>query len=74
MSDKIHKGTQRIEEVYIRQCEELLEEIKEVIAGVKEVKQRVRHRKECNINMMRKLFATLCKAQHKAIKKEKNKQ
>ena len=43
---------------------ELLEEIKRAVSGVKEMKQRVRNRKDDNINMAREVFArsTLRKA------------
>ena len=41
---------------------ELLEEMKQAISGVKEMKQRVRKRKDNNINMTREVFATLRKA------------
>ena len=40
----------------------LLEEMKRAISGVKEMKQRVRNRKDNNINMTREVFATLRKA------------
>ena len=42
---------------------ELLEEMKRAISGVKEMKQRVKNRKDNNINVTREVFATL----HKAI-------
>ena len=41
---------------------ELLEETKRAISGVKEMKQRVRNRKDNNINVTREMFATLRKA------------
>ena len=41
---------------------ELLEEIKRAISGVKEMKQRVRNRKDNNINITREMFTTLRKA------------
>jgi len=41
---------------------ELLEEMKQVISGVKEMKQRVKNRKDNNINVTREMFATLRKA------------
>jgi len=41
---------------------ELLEEMKRAIYGVKEMKQRVRSRKDKNINVTREMFATLRKA------------
>ena len=40
----------------------LLEEMKRAISGVKEMKQRVRNRKDNNINVTREMFATLRKA------------
>ena len=40
----------------------LLEEMKRAISGVKEMKQRVRNRKDNNINVTREVFATLRKA------------
>ena len=41
---------------------ELLEEVKLAIYGVKEMKQRVRNRKDNNINVTREMFTTLRKA------------
>ena len=41
---------------------ELLEEMKRAISGVKEMKQRVRNRKDNNINVTREVFTTLRKA------------
>jgi len=41
---------------------ELLEEMKRAISGVKEMKQRVKTRKDNNINVTREMFTTLCKA------------
>jgi len=41
---------------------ELIEETKRTISGVKEMKQRVRNRKDNNINVTREVFATLRKA------------
>ena len=41
---------------------ELLEEMKRSISGVKEMKQRVRNRKDNNINVIREMFTTLRKA------------
>ena len=41
---------------------ELLEEMKRAICGVKEMKQRVRNRKDNNINVTREMFTTLRKA------------
>jgi len=41
---------------------ELLEEMKRAISGVKEMKQRVRNRKDNNINVTKEMFATLRKA------------
>lgn len=38
---------------------DLLEEMKQAISGVKEMRQRVRNRKNGNIDMTRKVFATL---------------
>ena len=60
-SDKIHEETRRLGETTERVVE-LLEEMKRAISGVKEVKQRVRKRKDNNINMTREVFATLRKA------------
>ena len=39
-----------------------LEEMKQTISGVKEMKQQVRNRKDNNINVTREVFATLRKA------------
>ena len=41
---------------------ELVEEVKRAIFGVKEMKQRVRNRKDNNINVTREMFTTLRKA------------
>ena len=41
---------------------ELLEEMKPAISGVREMKQRVRNRKNNNINITREMFTTLRKA------------
>ena len=41
---------------------ELLKEMKQVISGVKEMKQRVRNRKDNNISVTREMFITLRKA------------
>ena len=41
---------------------ELLGEMKQAISGVKEMKQRVRNRKDNNINVTREMFTTLRKA------------
>ena len=41
---------------------ELLEEMKRAISGVKEMKQRVKNRKDNNINVTREMFTTLRKA------------
>ena len=60
-SDKIHEETRRLGET-TESVVELLEEMKRAISGVKEMKQRVRKRKDSNINMTREVFATLRKA------------
>ena len=60
-SDKIHEEIRRLGEAG-DSIEEMLEEMKRAISGVKEVKQRVRNRKDNNINVTRKVFATLRKA------------
>ena len=62
LSDKIHEETRRLGET-TEGVVELLEGMKRAISGVKEMKQRVRKRKDNNINMTREVFATL----HKAI-------
>ena len=60
-SDKIHEETRRLGEA--TDCViGLLEEMKQAISGVKEMKQRVRNRKDNNINVTREVFATLRKA------------
>ena len=67
-SDKIQEETRRLREETRRLGEatdsmvELLEEMKRAISGVKEMKQRVRNRKDNNINVTREVFATLRKA------------
>ena len=60
-SDKIHEETRRLGEA-TNSMAELLEETKRAISGVKEMKQRVRNRKDNNINVTREAFATLRKA------------
>ena len=60
-SDKIHEETRRLGEATDSMVE-LLEEMKRAIYGVKEMKQRVRNRKDNNINVTREVFATLRKA------------
>ena len=60
-SDKIHEETRRLGET-TEGVVELVEEMKRAISGVKEMKQRVRKRKDNNINMTREVFATLRKA------------
>ena len=59
--DKIHEETRRLGEA-TNSMVELLEEMKRAISGVKEMKQRVRNRKDNNINVTREVFATLRKA------------
>ena len=60
-SDKIHEETRRLGEATDSMVE-VLEEMKRAISGVKELKQRVRNRKDNNINVTREVFATLRKA------------
>ena len=60
-SDKIHEETRRLGEA-TNSMVELLEEMKRAISGVKEMKQRVRNRRDNNINVTREVFATLGKA------------
>ena len=60
-SDKIHEETRRLGEGTDSMVEPL-EEMKRAISGVKEMKQRVRNRKDNNINVTREVFATLRKA------------
>ena len=60
-SDKVHEETRRLGEATDSMVE-LLEEMKRAISGVKEMKQRVRNRKDNNINVTREVFATLRKA------------
>ena len=60
-SDKIHEETRRLREATDSMVE-LLEEMKRAISGVKEMKQRVRNRKDNNINVTREVFSTLRKA------------
>ena len=61
-SDKIHEETRRLIREAIDSMVELLEEMKRAISGVKEMKHRVRNRKDNNINVTREVFATLRKA------------
>ena len=60
-SDRIHEETRRLGEV-TGNVEEMLEEMKRAISGVKDMKQRVRKRKDNNIDVTREVFATLRKA------------
>ena len=60
-SDKIHEETRRLGEATDSMAE-LLEETKRAISGVKEMKQRVRNRKDNNINVTREVFDILRKA------------
>ena len=60
-SDKIHEEKRRLEEA-TDSVVELLEEMKKAISTVKEMKQRVRNKKDNNINVTREVFATLRKA------------
>ena len=60
-SDKIHEETRKLGEAS-DSVVGLLEEMKRAISGVKEMKQRVRNRKDNNINVTREVFATLRKA------------
>ena len=61
LSDKINEETHKLGKV-TDSVIELLEEMKRAMSGVKEMKQRVRKRKDNNINMTREVFATLRKA------------
>ena len=60
-SDKVREETLRLG-VATDGMVEPLEEMKRAISGVKEMKQRVRNRKDKNINVTREVFATLRKA------------
>ena len=60
-SDKIHEETRGLGEA-TDSVVEVLGEMKQAISGVKEMKQRVRNRKDNNINVTRDVFATLRKA------------
>ena len=60
-ADKMHEETRRLGEA-TDSVVELLEEMKQAISGVKEIRQRVRNRKDNNINVTREVFATLRKA------------
>ena len=60
-SDKVHEEAWRLRGA-ADSVIELLEEMKRAISGVKEMKQRVRNRKDNNINVTREVFATLRKA------------
>jgi len=59
--DKIDEETRRVVEAS-EGVVELLEEIKRAISGVKKMKQKVRNRKDNNINVTREVFATLRQA------------
>ena len=59
-SDKIHEEIRKLGEATDSMVE-VLEEMKRAISGVKEMKQRVRNRKDNNINVTREAFATLRK-------------
>jgi len=56
----IREESQRLREP-LNNIEEMLEEMKQKISGVKEMKQRVRNRKNNNISVTREVFATLRK-------------
>ena len=60
-ADEIHEETQRLGET-TQSVVDLLEEMKRTISGVKQMKQRVMKRKDNNIDMTIKVFATLRKA------------
>ena len=60
-SDKIHEETRRLGGA-INNMVGVLEDMKQAISGVKEMKQKVRNRKDNNINVTREVFATLRKA------------
>ena len=68
-SDKIREETRRIANTS-ESVLELLNEIKQAISEVKEMKQSMKNRKDNNINMTREVFGTL----RKCMMKEKNKQ
>lgn len=55
---EIHEEVERIEKT-TNGVVGLLEEMKRAMSGVKEMKQRVRSRKDSSIDMTRKMFATL---------------
>ena len=59
--DKIHEETRRLGQA-TDSVVGLMEEMKRAISGVKEMKQRVRNRKDNNINVTREVFGTLRKA------------
>ena len=61
LSDKINEERWRLGEA-TDSLVELLEETKRAISGVKEMKQRVRNRKDNNIDVTREMFTTLRKA------------
>ena len=60
-SNKVREETQRLGEAADSVIGQL-EEVKRAICRVKEMKQRVRNRKDNNINVTREVFATLRKA------------
>ena len=60
-SDKIQEETRRLGEA-TDDMVGLLEEMKQVISGVKEMKQRVRNKRDNNINLTREVFGTLRKS------------
>ena len=60
-SDKIHEEVRRLGEGADNMAG-LLEEMKQAILGVKEMRQTVRNKKDNNINETREVFATIRKA------------
>ena len=60
-SDKIHEEVGRLREG-ADNIVDLLEEMKQAILGVKEMRQRVRNRKNSNLNVTREVFDNLRKA------------
>lgn len=60
-SEKIHEETRRLG-VATAKMVELLEEMKQAISGVKEMRQRVSDRKDNSINQTKEVFAALHKA------------
>lgn len=60
-SDVFHEEVRKLEKA-TGNVVDILEEVKQAISGVKEMRQRVRNRRDCNVNVTREMFAILRQA------------